>query len=581
MTGKTGTLKLAMPDQLKDFQSTLTEAVADLADHGYDSMERVARWTRALREAAERSMIAPSSLEDQLRKFLASTYTRFVDGGGIYKRHPGIARYTLERIKPHLRSELDRRIMASANLIKLNRAESIEKTLRRFQGWATAIPVGGVPNPKKGEAKADIRKALGSLSFEERRVIIDQSAKLISAINDIVAKDGGAIAGKWNSNWRRPGYNYREDHKERDQEYFLIRDSWAHLKGLVKKNKNGYADEVDQPGEKIFCSCWFTFIYSLRDLPSDMLTVKGKNALAGAREQIAAGLADSEPTIPAGLDSEGKPHIQAPNQGKPTGGDLQAIDGITDALWGGPKKIALGNIKSQQSWLNPPRVEHYRGMIQRGEKISPIVLGQTNYASGPKYKIIEGHHRFAAHKAEGKTHILANTKLFHGVKFNDADLEPMPTRSTIPIPVDRDHDVPAMFVIAANASRLYADRSIPRELTLEGVTFDPARLGFAHEWAELKKMVALTRAFIAEYNRLPNEQERIAISKCAHYEAGVPAERAEAEKLGVPWKAWSDWSAGKLSALEHRRVRNPPPNAHVIAAPHWRSWPMENIVNAA
>ena len=467
-----------MAERLKDFQTVLTEAVADMADSGFDSTERVARWTRALREAAERSMISPESLEDQLRKWLASTYTRFVDQGGIYKRHPGIARYTLERIKPHLRSELDRRIMASANLIKLNRAESIEKTLRRFQGWATAIPVGGVPNPKKREAKAEMRKALGSLPYEERRVAIDQSAKLISAINDIVAKDGGAIAGKWNSNWRRPGYNYREDHKERDQEYFLIRDSWAHLKGLVRKNKNGYADEIDQPGEKIFCSCWFTYIYSLRDLPADMLTAKGRNALAGAREHIAAGLADSEPTVPAGLNED----AQAPRSGTPASDDL-----------------------------------------------------------------------------------LANK----------------PLRSNIPIPVDRDHDVQWLYVIAKDASRLYQDRSIPRELTLEGKTFDPARLGFAHEFAELKKMVELTRAFIAEYGRVPNEQERIAIYKKSHYEAGVPAEREEANKLGVPWDAWEAWSRGKLSALEHRKVRRPPPDAHVIPAPHCRSWPMEAVENAA
>ena len=471
-----------MAERLKDFQATLTEAVSDLAEHGYDSAERVARWTRELRDAAERSLISPESLESQLRTWLASTYTRFVDQGQIYKRHPGIARYTLERIKPHLRSELDRRIMASANLIKLNRAESIEKTLRRFQGWATAIPVGGVPNPKKGEAKADIRKAMGSLPFNERRVLIDQGHKLIASINDIVAKDGGAVAARWHSNWRQPGYNYREDHKERDGHVYLIRDSWAHEKGLVRKTSDGYADEITQPGEEVYCRCNYEYLYNLRDLPDGMLTAKGRNALAGAREHIAAGLADSEPTIPAGLDP------------------VQNASDYSDSI----PAAAHGNLQANK-----------------------------------------------------------------------------PLRSNIPIPVDRDHDVQWLYVIAKDASRLYQDRSIPRELTLEGKTFDPARLGFAHEFAELKKMVELTRAFIAEYGRVPNEQERIAIYKKSHYEAGVPAEREEANKLGVPWDAWEAWSRGKLSALEHRKVRRPPPDAHVIPAPHCRSWPMEAVENAA
>jgi hypothetical protein len=51
-----------MAERLKDFQTTLTEAVSDLAEHGYDSAERVARWTRELRDAAERSLISPESL---------------------------------------------------------------------------------------------------------------------------------------------------------------------------------------------------------------------------------------------------------------------------------------------------------------------------------------------------------------------------------------------------------------------------------------------------------------------------------------------------------------------------------------
>lgn len=242
-----------MSERLKTFQEVLAAAVADMAEWGFDSQDRVDRWTRELRLAAERSMISPESLEQQLREGLAAQYRRLVDGGGIARYHKGVDRFTLERIRPQLRSELDRRIAASANLIKLNRTEAVDKTLRRFQGWSTSIPVGGVSGEKKSAVKAEVRKSLASLPFEERRVLIDQGHKLIGAINQVVATDGGAIAGIWRSHWRQPGYNYRPDHKDRDEEVYLVRDSWAHQAGLVKKGGVGYYDEVTAVGQEPFC----------------------------------------------------------------------------------------------------------------------------------------------------------------------------------------------------------------------------------------------------------------------------------------------------------------------------------------
>ena len=227
-----------------------------MVEHGFDEVERVAKWSRLIREAAVRSMIRPESLEQTLRDALAATYRKMVEKDGLLEFHPGIKRYTLEKVKPALRSELDRRIMASANLIKLNREQAIDKTIQRFQGWATSIPNGGTDNANKRETKENVRKALTQLPFEERRVLIDQGHKLTSAINEIVATDGGAIAGVWRSHWRQPGYNYREDHKDRDQRVFLVRDSWAHKLGYVKPARGvGYTDDVTKPAEEPFCRC--------------------------------------------------------------------------------------------------------------------------------------------------------------------------------------------------------------------------------------------------------------------------------------------------------------------------------------
>ena len=268
------------------YYDILTAAVNDISEHGFDSAERIAFWSEEIRKAAERTMASPSVLEQQLKDAMAAIYQRLVERGEVAKFHPGVARFTLERLRPQMRAELDRRIMASASLIKLNKTQSVQKTLQRFQGWATSIPAGGSDNVDKREEKATLSKALRQLPFEERRVLIDQSHKLTASINEIVASDGGAIALKWHSNFRQPGYNFRPDHKERDGKVYLLRNSWAKDAGLVKKGDDGYYDEITAVAEEPFCRCSAVYIYNLRSLPSDMLTQKGKDSLAAVRAQL-------------------------------------------------------------------------------------------------------------------------------------------------------------------------------------------------------------------------------------------------------------------------------------------------------
>ena len=271
-----------------NFYELLTEAVNDLAAHGYDSEERVAEWVSRLRRAAEESLISEAVAEERLRTSLGAIYRRLVDEEGVLKTMPGVSRFTLQKIKPQLRAELDRRLMASANLIKLNRDEAIETTLRRFQGWATSIPVGGTADPQRTKTKKDVRKALANMPFIERRVAIDQGHKLAAAINRSVAAGSGAIAAEWHSHWRQAGYHYREDHKERDGAVYLIRDSWAHQRGYVKPGPAGYLDDVTQPGEEVFCRCWATYLFALKRLPDEMLTNAGREAMARAAEMAKA-----------------------------------------------------------------------------------------------------------------------------------------------------------------------------------------------------------------------------------------------------------------------------------------------------
>lgn len=268
----------------RSFYDVLTEAINDLAEHGFDSETRVKRWQKALEDAAYDYAGMQGRAEDLLRDALGGVFKRLVTNGGVLRYHPSVTRMTLDRLAPRLRGELERRILSSANLIRLNREESIAKTLRRFSGWMTSVPEGGTENINRQELKASIAKPIQSLKYEARRVAIDQGHKLRASISSVIAEDAGAIAAVWHSHYREMGYNYRKDHKERDQKVYLVRGNWAAKRGFVKAGEAGFLEDFEQPGEAVYCRCYVTWIYSLRKLPEDMLTVKGREALEEARK---------------------------------------------------------------------------------------------------------------------------------------------------------------------------------------------------------------------------------------------------------------------------------------------------------
>ena len=265
------------------FYEMITAAVKEFEQRGYVSDQELAVWITRLRNAANDKLTPQSEVSEILARSLGAIYRKEVDAGGILRRHVGVSRVTLNKVRPQLHNELQRRITASANLIKLNREQAVEKTLSRFSGWATSIPAGGSKVVETKDVKEHIGKPLRQQQFEERRVAIDQGHKMVSALNDIVAVDGGAIAAIWHSPWRRPGYDYRVDHKERDEKCYLIRGSWAQAKGLVKAGDAGYTDQITQPAEEVYCSCHYQYVYNLRDLPANMLTEKGRKMLEAVK----------------------------------------------------------------------------------------------------------------------------------------------------------------------------------------------------------------------------------------------------------------------------------------------------------
>ena len=274
-----------------EFYATIAAAIDDFLEYGFDNQDRLNMWLDRIQASARRSLIPEAALRRTLQDTLSQMYNRVTRTARLMKAHPGVAQYTIELIKPKLRAELDRRILASANLITLNREASIARTLKRFAGWASSIPMGGTEVRQRKEVKEQVRRGISALPFEERRVIIDQGHKLNAAINDIVAVDGGAIALIWRHvNERSEAYTPRPEHEARDGKIYVLRDTWALKDGLIKLAGAQYYDTITAVGEEIYCRCTAEYLYALRDLPGNMLTSKGRAKLEEARKTIRRGL---------------------------------------------------------------------------------------------------------------------------------------------------------------------------------------------------------------------------------------------------------------------------------------------------
>lgn len=209
----------------------------------------------------------------QMRAELRQTFNAFCAGG--YKREmPTIKPYRIDRIKPIIRAELDRRIASSASLIKINRQNMIAESIQRFAGWSTGDIASKVSPPR--EVVSTDKKAS---DFTVRRVRIDQRQKLRANIADITAKETGAIAFYWRG---KMDERERPLHKKRNGKLYLLTDTWATKQGLIKASKDApraeFAESKDDgmPGIPIFCRCHAEYVFDLDELPESALTEKGR-----------------------------------------------------------------------------------------------------------------------------------------------------------------------------------------------------------------------------------------------------------------------------------------------------------------
>lgn len=272
----------------KSFRALLMEALRHFSEHGYVSELDLREWTQHLHVALESELPTDEESKDMLAAILGRIYARELKSG-IAERVPGVSRYTIDRVAPYLRAELDRRIFAGADLIKLKRGQTIEKTIQRFSGWASSQPPAfeGMQRLSITELRRirlGITPSVATLKFERRRCAIDQGHKLAASVAAVVAMDNNAIAAIWHDvgeDWA--AYDARKEHLKRSGKLFLIRNSWAIEEGYIRRGSTMYTDQIEEPSYFVYCQCYYEYITALGRIPMEMLTAKGRAWITGLK----------------------------------------------------------------------------------------------------------------------------------------------------------------------------------------------------------------------------------------------------------------------------------------------------------
>ena len=116
------------------FDAALAQAVEEISEHGFDSTARLEALINKLRQAAVASLIPETQVHERLTRSLQSLYNKYVNRRQLLKLHEGASQFTLDRVAPRLRADLDRRILASVSLIKRNREDAVSADNQAVRG---------------------------------------------------------------------------------------------------------------------------------------------------------------------------------------------------------------------------------------------------------------------------------------------------------------------------------------------------------------------------------------------------------------------------------------------------------------
>jgi len=170
-----------------------------------------------------------------------------------------------------------------------------DDVLRKF---LEEVPVGGSRDKALKSQISGIKFYIRQLvKWDERFNIMAPSFH--SEVKYIFALENNPIAAIWRCGWygrldseseeeEEEEYPETCNHKERDGHVYAVRGNWALKKGFMKAGPAGYLDEISRPQQELSCDCYLTWLFALRDLPTDMVTELGRSELVRVAAVMAA-----------------------------------------------------------------------------------------------------------------------------------------------------------------------------------------------------------------------------------------------------------------------------------------------------
>lgn len=229
--------------------------------------------------------------ERGIYNYINKGYTHFLKNAQL--SHKGITKQSLNDLKPKFRKELENKVQISFNLMKNQENEIKQKLASRFINYVTidSKEVRGNGASKKSLLEfLDFAKENGIAENHAKFILQDQTRKLTASLDDILAKENGAIGGIWHNRgdkrvvgnpqglYPNGSTKAHGDHWEREGVFYTFKDSWGYKKGYI--DAPIYENLEDGGvGKAIGCRCWLQYIYDLRDVPYANLTKKGKELL--------------------------------------------------------------------------------------------------------------------------------------------------------------------------------------------------------------------------------------------------------------------------------------------------------------
>lgn len=232
--------------------------------------------------------------EKKLSKLFSSrmkkTYNSYMKDG-VFENNRGVKQVSIFKLKPKFRKELNNRIVFSLSLIKTQNKGIMQKLSDRFLNWLNNETIGG--NDKSLRETLALSKTQQVQSRHYNFILKDQTRKMLTNIDNIIAKDCNAIGFYWKTRRdnrvvgnpiglypKATNKDVHGNHFKRQGQFYFYKNTWVTKNRLIDTSKIEWAEFDDgMPGEPIGCRCYAENIYDFEDVPEEFLSDKGKEYL--------------------------------------------------------------------------------------------------------------------------------------------------------------------------------------------------------------------------------------------------------------------------------------------------------------